>query len=108
MKCVRSLRRGATAVQVSVVLGVVTLVVIGAVTQLGSKSSGQLTQVASNVGNPSSLVGGFGNASGGSSSGSSSSGSGTSGTSGSSGSSGSSGTSGTGSSGSGSSGSVCP
>ncbi|QDU30585.1 Flp/Fap pilin component [Anatilimnocola aggregata] len=73
MKLKATLRRGATAVQVAVVLGAVTLVVIGSISQLGSASKSQMTQVASNVGNPSSLVGSFGSASG-SSSGSSGSG----------------------------------
>jgi Flp pilus assembly pilin Flp len=92
-------RRGATAVQVAVVLGLVTLSAVVGLTQIGSLSSSQLSQTATDVGNPNSLVGRFGN-SGSSSSSGSSSGSSTSGDSSSSGSSSSGGSTSAGDSGS--------
>lgn len=106
---VRKIRRGATAVQVAVVLGAVSIAAVIGITQIGTNSSTQLAQTATDVGNPNSLVGRFGNSgsssgsSGGESSGSGSTDSGSSG-SGSSGGSDSGGDSG----GSSSGGSICP
>lgn len=101
---VRKLRRGATTVQVAVVLVAVSVAAVIGITQIGTNSSTQLAQTASDVGNPNSLVGRFGNSgsSSGSSSGETSGGSSDSGSSGSSGGSDSSGGS------SGGSGSICP
>lgn len=84
---VSRIRRGATALQVAVVLGLVTLAAVVGITQIGSASSGQLSQTAGDVGNPNSLVGRFGNSGGsggtsGGSAGDSSSGSSTGGTTG--------------------------
>ena len=54
-------RRGATAVQVVVVLAGITITVVLGVTQIGSLSQAQMVRTATDVGNPSSLVGRFGN-----------------------------------------------
>ena len=114
----RHQRRGATAVQVTVVLAAITVAIVLGVTQIGSLSQTQMSRTATDVGDPSSLVGRFGNSSSSSSGGSgnagstgssSESGSGSTGSTGGSGGSSSSGSSGSGDSGSsGGSGSLCP
>jgi Flp pilus assembly pilin Flp len=107
---VRKIRRGATAVQVAVVLGAVSIAAVIGITQVGTNSSTQLAQTATDVGNPNSLVGRFGNSGSSNSSGGESSGGGSSdsGSSGSGSSGGSDSGSGTGGTSGGSGSSICP
>jgi Flp pilus assembly pilin Flp len=103
----RKVRRGATTVQVAVVLVAVSVAAVIGITQVGTNSSTQLAQTASDVGNPNSLVGRFGNSGSSSASSSGETSGGGSSDSGSSGS-GSSGGSDSNGGSSGGSGSICP
>ena len=50
----------ATAVQVAVVLGLITLAVVAGITSVGLNTNTKLNQTATDVGNPASLVTRFG------------------------------------------------
>jgi Flp pilus assembly pilin Flp len=108
---VRKFGRGATTVQVAVVLVAVSIAAVIGITQIGTNSNTQLAQTATDVGNPNSLVGRFGNSgsSGGSTGGGTASGgSSDSGSSGSGSGGGSDSGSGTGGTSGGSGSSICP
>ncbi len=57
---IANLRRGATAVQVAVLLALVTMAAVAGISQLGTASNTKLNQTATDVATPSSLVSRFG------------------------------------------------
>lgn len=56
----RTHRRGVTTTQVAVVLALITLAIVATVSVLGNNTRNRMTQISTDVGNPSSLTTRFG------------------------------------------------